>query len=274
VIMELQVVLPDESSTMPVRTLVELARAADDLGYRTAYLPDHILPPGEYGATFGGYYEPLVTIGHLAAVTERIRFGTSVLVLPLRNPFVLAKQVATLQELSAGRMLLGVGVGWVKQEYAAVGVEFGHRGAITDDALAVIRHLFAGGSAPYQDRRYGYDIGVFGPLPTVQVPILVGGNSDAALRRAARYGELWQALPMMPAQLAERIGVLTAMSGDRVVSPGIRIQWDDGRPVGQVADEVAGYADAGAEHVAVHFGDIDGSAGRMTALAESLDWAR
>ncbi len=78
-------VLPDESASMPVRRLVDLAQAAEGLGCTTAWLPDHVLPPGEYGAVFGGVDEPLVTIGHLTAVTSRLRFGTSVLVLPLRD---------------------------------------------------------------------------------------------------------------------------------------------------------------------------------------------
>ncbi|MGL5850991.1 MAG: LLM class flavin-dependent oxidoreductase, partial [Phycicoccus sp.] len=136
--MELQVVLPDESPSMPARTMVDLARLAEELGYTTAWLPDHIIPPSEYGATFGGVYEPLVTIGHLTAVTERLRFGTSLLIAPLRNPFVLAKQVATLQQLSGGRMVLGVGVGWSEPEFDAVGAEFARRGAATDETLALL----------------------------------------------------------------------------------------------------------------------------------------
>ncbi|KQS98368.1 hypothetical protein ASG23_11175 [Cellulomonas sp. Leaf395] len=97
-------------------------------------MPEHVLPPGEYGPTFGGVYEPLVTLGYLAAVTERLRLGTSVLVAPLRDRFVIAKQVATLHQLSKGRMILGVGVGWNAQEFDAVGADYAHRSAITDEA--------------------------------------------------------------------------------------------------------------------------------------------
>ena len=119
--MDLEVVLPDESPSMPARVLPDLARAAEALGYTTAWLPDHVLPPGEYGETFGGVYEPLVTIGHLSAVTERLRLGTSVLVAPLRNPFVLAKQVATLQHLSAGRVVAAGPPGAADRSVRAVG---------------------------------------------------------------------------------------------------------------------------------------------------------
>ncbi|GAA3222497.1 hypothetical protein GCM10017691_08600 [Pseudonocardia petroleophila] len=91
--------------------LVDLARDAERLGFGTAWLPDHVLPPEPYGDVYGGVYEPLVALSHLAAVTSTIRFGTSVLVLPLRDPFVLAKQVATLDRFSGGRFSLGVGTG-------------------------------------------------------------------------------------------------------------------------------------------------------------------
>ncbi|MEU4388973.1 TIGR03619 family F420-dependent LLM class oxidoreductase [Promicromonospora sp. NPDC023805] len=268
--MELQVVLPNEFPTMPARTLVDLARTAEDLGYTTAWLPDHVLPPGEYGQTFGGVYEPLVTIGHLTAVTEHLRFGTSVLVAPLRDPFVLAKQVATLHQLSGGRVTLGVGVGWNVPEFEAVGADYSRRGAVTDDMLALLAHLFAGGAAPYQGRRFSYEQGVFAPVPDGSVPIMVGGNSDAALRRAARYGDVWQGLPADPGTFAERVRALAGLAGDRAVRPALRIGWDGSTPVERVADAAVAYREAGAAQLAIHFGEHEGTAARMTALADAF----
>lgn len=268
--MELQVVLPDESPSMDVRTLVELARAAEHLGFTTAWLPDHILPPGEYGATFGGVYEPLVTIAHLAAVTERIRFGTSVLVVPLRNPFVLAKQVATLQELSGGRMSLGVGAGWSEPEFAAVGAEFAARGAVTDDALALLRHLWTGGAAPYDGRRFSYQQGTFAPVPAKAIPIVVGGNSTAALRRAARFGDVWQGLPADVDAFRERRAVLTASAGDRPVAAALRIAWDGTAPLGSLLEQMDAYREAGADQLAVHFGEVGGTQKRMREFMSAV----
>lgn len=268
--MELEVVLPDESPSMPVDTLVDLARGAEELGYATAWLPDHVLPPGEYGETFGGVYEPLVTIGHLAAVTRRLRLGTSVLVAPLRDPFVLAKQVATLHRLSAGRVILGVGVGWNEQEFDALGADYARRGAITDDVLALLRHLFAGGTAPYRGRRFSYGQGVFAPIPDGRVPIMVGGNSDAALRRAARYGDVWQGIPTSPGAFAERAQRLAELAAGRDVVAALRIGWDGTAPVERIADDVVAYQDAGAAQVAVHFGEYGGTRGRLEALADAL----
>ncbi|WP_091531767.1 TIGR03619 family F420-dependent LLM class oxidoreductase [Microlunatus soli] len=271
--MELEVVLPNESPLMPPGQLVDLAQQAEELGFRTAWLPDHLLPPGEFGATFGGVYEPLMTLGHLGALTDRIRLGTSVLVVPLRDPFLLAKQLATLQQLSAGRIVLGAGVGWSQQEFAAVGADFGRRGAITDDALALLRHLFGGGSAPYEARRFGYTEGVFAPLPEQPVEIMIGGNSDAALRRAARFGDSWQGIPAAPAAFAERAGRLADLAGDRTVAAGLRIGWQggaSGTTAEQLAGEVLEYAAVGADRVAVHFGDADDTAVRMSALVTAL----
>ncbi len=268
--MELQVVLPDESPSMPAHALVDVARAAEDLGYTTAWLPDHVLPPGEYGATFGGVYEPLVTIGYLAAFTERLRLGTSVLVAPLRDPFVLAKQVATLHALSGGRVILGLGVGWNEQEFAALGADYAHRGAVTDDVLTLLHHLFSGGTAPYRGRRFSYEQGVFAPVPDGTVPLMVGGNSDAALRRAARHGDIWQGIPSDPGAFAERVRTLTGLAAGREVVPALRIRWDGTVPVERVADDIAAYRDAGAAQVAVHFGEYDGTHGRLETLADTL----
>lgn len=257
---------------MPPRVLRELARAAEELGYRTAWLPDHILPPGEYGATFGGVYEPLVTIGHLAGLTERLRFGTSVLIVPLRNPFVLAKQVATLQELSEGRMILGAGVGWSEPEFIAVGAEFRRRGADTDEALALLQHLFSGGTSPYPGPGFPYQEGIFAPVPATAPGLVIGGNSTAALRRAARFGTGWQGLPDGPERFAERSRALAAMT-ERPVEATVRIQWDGTTPVQQAADEVSAYRAAGAASVAVHFGDHEGTSARMEQLARAVERA-
>lgn len=267
--MDLGVVLPDESPSMPVEALVVLARQAEELGYTHAWLPDHILPPGQFGSEFGGVHEPMVTIAHLAALTRTIAFGTSVMVLPLRDPFLLAKQVATLHELSRGRVVLGVGIGWNEEEYAAVGGEFRSRGAIADDSLAVIRHLLGGGAAPYDGRRFSYESGVFAPVPETSVPVMVGGNSDAALRRAARFADLWQSLPTPPQTFTERAAMLADLAGERTVSPGIRIQWDDERAVERVAEEASAYREAGAEHLAVHFGSYEEYGERMAALVRA-----
>lgn len=255
---ELQVVLPDESAAMAPERLVELAVAAEELGYGTAWLPDHLLPPGEFGPTYGGVYEPLVTIGYLAARTTRIRFGTSVLVLPMRNPYVVAKQAATLHRLSGERLVLGVGAGWDEAEFAAVGATFRARGRRTDESLAIIRRLFAG-----EDRD-----GVFEPKLRTPLPIMIGGTTDAALRRAARFGDEWQALGLDAVGFAAAVARLRAQAREAgSVRVGTRLDWSGGDP-GPVVESAYELAGAGAETIAVSFGDEASALERITRFRE------
>jgi alkanesulfonate monooxygenase SsuD/methylene tetrahydromethanopterin reductase-like flavin-dependent oxidoreductase (luciferase family) len=272
---ELQVVLPDESATMAPERLVELAVAAEELGYGTAWLPDHLLPPGEFGSAYGGVYEPLVTIGYLAARTTRIRFGTSVLVLPMRSPYVVAKQAATLHRLSGERLVLGIGAGWDATEFASVGATFEDRGRRTDESLAVIRDLFTGKD---------HD-GVFEPKLRAPLPIMIGGTTNAALRRAAHYGDEWQGLGLdAPAfttavtrlrslreeatargEGATAPGQAKAVRADaaRPVRAGTRLDWSSGDP-GPIVTLAYELTAAGAETAAVSFGDERDALDRMT----------
>ncbi|MFI7061254.1 TIGR03619 family F420-dependent LLM class oxidoreductase [Kribbella sp. NPDC050124] len=255
---ELQVVLPDESATMPPERLTELAVAAEELGYGTAWLPDHLLPPGEFGSTYGGVYEPLVTIGYLAARTTRIRLGTSVLVLPMRSPYVVAKQAATLHRLSGERVILGIGTGWDETEFAAVGASFSERGRRTDEGLEIIRGLFEG-----EDRG-----GVFEPKPRAPLPIMIGGTTGPALRRVARFGDEWQGLNLDGAGFAAAVARIRSQAV-RPVKVGTRLHWPGG-PVAPIIESAQELADAGAETLAFSLGDHEGALERMTMLGRLL----
>ncbi|SFW67746.1 TIGR03619 family F420-dependent LLM class oxidoreductase [Amycolatopsis australiensis] len=255
--MDLEAVLPNEQPDLDPGRPAELARLAEDLGYRTAWLPDHLLPPGPFGEVFGGVYEPLVTLAHIAARTSRIRLGTSVLIVPLREPFALAKQVATLDRLSGHRFDLGVGTGWNEPEFAEVGADFGSRGRRTDATLDLLAELFRTGRGPGG--------GYFAPRPAGPVPVTVGGNSTAALRRAARIGTTWQSAGLSPAAFGERVAALRKLAGDRPVRAAARAQWrGDARTT---AAEARAFRDAGADAVVVHFGEAAGTERRMTELA-------
>jgi probable F420-dependent oxidoreductase len=265
--MDLQVVLPDESAAMAPETLIALGEAAERLGYRTAWLPDHLLPPAPYGDTYGGVYEPLVTLSHLAARTSTLRLGTSVLVLPMRNPFVVAKQVATLDRLSGGRVTLGVGAGWDRTEFAAVGADFTTRGARTDEGIALLRHLFRGGGGPFSGRFHRFDAGVFAPDPGRDIPIMVGGTSERALRRAAELADEWQGVGLDPEQFARHTTRLRELT-DRPLRVGTRIEWRGGRPeLAKAVDDTHALAEAGADAVAVWFGAAAGAEDRMAEFA-------
>jgi alkanesulfonate monooxygenase SsuD/methylene tetrahydromethanopterin reductase-like flavin-dependent oxidoreductase (luciferase family) len=128
-----------------------LAQLAEELGFDTVYVSDHIVPPTS-AAQFGRNLESLTVLAAIAAVTSTVRVGSSVIVVPLREPVLFAKQIATIDLLSGGRLVLGVGAGWVEGEFANVGVDFKTRGARTDEAIRLLRHLFSGSAEPFRGR--------------------------------------------------------------------------------------------------------------------------
>jgi probable F420-dependent oxidoreductase len=257
----LEVVLPNEQPDLDPARPAELARRAEDLGYHAAWLPDHLIPPGAFGDVFGGVYEPLVTLAHIAARTDRIRLGTSVLIVPLREPFALAKQVATLDALSGHRFDLGIGAGWNEPEFAEVGADFRTRGKRTDATLALLAELFRTGRGPGG--------GYFEPQPAGPVPITVGGNSDVALRRAARIGSGWMSAGLSPAEVGERAEKLTGMTNGRETRVTARMEWNGG-DLGAAIARFRAYILAGADAVAVHFGPAEDYGQRMTVFAEGV----
>ncbi|GAA2086718.1 TIGR03619 family F420-dependent LLM class oxidoreductase [Actinomadura alba] len=265
--MELHVVLPAESPAMDPSRLTEFARRAEDLGYEAVWLPDHPLPPEDFGPTYGGVHDPLVALSYLAAATDRIRLGTSVLILPLRDPFVVAKQAATLDRLSGGRFTLGVGIGWERREFTALGADFAARAARTDEAIRLMRHLWETGRGPFDGAHYRFSTGVFEPRP-VHVPILVGGMSEAALARAAELADIWQSVPTTPEHFTELAATLRRLAS-RPIGTGARAMWkrEWEKDPGLMAAELAEWEAAGADHLAVWFGEHEETVHRMTALA-------
>jgi probable F420-dependent oxidoreductase len=179
------------------KTLRACAAVAESLGFDALFVSDHLcIPPDETEGSGGRYLDVLATLAYLAGATDRIRLGTSVLVLPYRPAVLTAKQVATIQELSNGRMILGVGVGWMKPEFAALGVDKRMRGQISDETLRVITQLFANDVVGYEGKLVNFTPFVFAPRP-VCPPMWIGGNGAPAMRRVAEFGAGWH--PMLPA---------------------------------------------------------------------------
>jgi probable F420-dependent oxidoreductase len=174
------------------------ARIAEQSGLDALFVSDHLcIPPDQTEGSGGRYLDVLATLAYLAGATDKIRIGVSVLVVPYRPAVLTAKQVATIQELSGERMILGVGVGWMKPEFDALGVSLRRRGAITDETLAVIHHLFSADlPGAYDGPLVKFPSFVFLPRPK-RPPIWVGGNSAAAMNRAIKFGDGWH--PMLPA---------------------------------------------------------------------------
>jgi alkanesulfonate monooxygenase SsuD/methylene tetrahydromethanopterin reductase-like flavin-dependent oxidoreductase (luciferase family) len=271
--MRVGVTVPNIHETLAEPTTIEaVGRMADELGFDSVWCNDHLALPGATGdgaaepAYAAGYgeqrgqkiYEPLIVLAYLAAVTRRVILGTSVYLLPLRNALLAARQAVTLDRLSQRRLVLGVGVGWLEHEFAAVGVPYRQRGRRTDEAIAVLK----------QQRQHP--------------PLWIGGRSDAAMRRAARSGDAWHPSHLTLDELRRQIpqlheeceragrsaGEVTVTTRRKLVR-GSPIDDDrvlQGDP-GAIAGTVAELEQAGVSHLIV---EMPGAS--ESELLENLDW--
>jgi probable F420-dependent oxidoreductase len=174
--------------------MLRWTRFAESLGLHLIMVADHAALTPEVLARYPEpYYEPFTNLAWLAAKTRHLQLGTTVIVLPYRHPLLLAHLTANVDQLSGGRLIFGVGVGWAEQEFEALGVPFHKRGAITDDYLAALKTLWTQDVASYEGPHVAFRDVKLSPKPVQQPhpPIWVGGSSDAALRRAVRFGDAW-----------------------------------------------------------------------------------
>ena len=224
--------LPTRGPTATRDGILSLARAGERLGLHSAMAADHIVFPVESQSTYpytvdgkhpsvGDALDVLTILGIVAGATERLRLVTSVLVLPYRNPVLTAKMVASLDVLSGGRVTLGVGAGWLREEFEALNSPaFDARGAVTDEWLAIFKQLWSQSPASFDGRFYRYSDIRCEPFPVQRPhpPIWVGGHSRAALRRAARHGDGWHpvgaiaASPLPPQEMRAHLDTLRRLS--------------------------------------------------------------
>jgi probable F420-dependent oxidoreductase len=177
---------------------------AEQLGYASVWVSDHVVVPDANVANFGeAIFDPLVTLGVVAGATSRVRLGTTVLIVPYRNAVVTAKMISSLDALSGGRLVLGVGAGWLAEESALLGVPFGERGAMTDEHLRAMQELWTSKAPTFAGKYTRFDRLVFEPKPVQKPhpPIWVGGHSQAALRRTVEFGAAWHPINRSPAEL-------------------------------------------------------------------------
>ena len=255
------------------RAMVELAIRAEALGFDSVWTHDHVFNVGHVFDRIGGkpYYEPLTVLSHVAARTERVRLGTSVLVLPYHNPIRLAKTAATLDVLSGGRLTMGVGVGSIEKETTAMGAPFAERGAFTDEAIAVMRTLWSE-DEPKFDGKYSRFAGMkFSPKPLQKpIPVIIGGISRAAIRRAARLGDGWHPLGLSPEALGQSMATLRdearACGRDATKIPvsiamtlgaSTRGRATLGRALAEIVKHARAYAELGVETLAISAGTSD-----------------
>jgi probable F420-dependent oxidoreductase len=193
--MEFGICVPHYGKAIDVRAILSNVRHAEAVGFDSVWVTDHIIVPRTMDLIYrDNMLEPVTLLSHIAAVVPRITLGTSVLILPYRNPVVLAKMLATIDQLSGGRLIVGVGGGWMTEEFAALGTPFPARGKVSDECLRLMRETWSHETVSFNGQYTAFQDMQVSPLPAQRhLPIWVGGVSPRARRRAAEYGDGWHA---------------------------------------------------------------------------------
>lgn len=232
--MKFGVILPHFGPNSAHEDFLATVEAAERLGYDSIWTTDHILLPSADSARFGRIYESVTTLAYAAGQTETIKLGISCLVLPQRDPILVAKQIAALDALSNGRVILCVVVGWSPGEYENLGQPFHNRGRRMDEAMEVLRTLWSAGedeSVSFYGANYQFKDASFSPPPIQDggPPLWVGGNSKAAMQRAARHGDAWHPTSLSLDRFQKHAKYFQTLLKDRnpIISARLSLSFDD-----------------------------------------------
>lgn len=270
--MEFGITVPNNWGIADPSEVINIGKFYEDIGFDSMWTMDHLFNIGYIGKrlNYKPYYHPLGTLSCISPLTKRIKLGTSILVLPYHNPIELAKYAATLDQFSTGRVILGVGVGGMTEEFQALGIPMSQRAVLTDESINIMRELWASDSPSYSSPRWDFDNVIFSPKPYFDrhIPIWVGGSSPGALKRAATIGDGWHPSGITPQEFMQGKLVIEQIcsSIDRDpselqysirldVSPskaGVNPRHDvflPGKDPLQIAEIVSGYQSQGVEHV-------------------------
>ena len=256
---------------------------AEQLGYDSVWVSDHVVVPNANVERFGAaIYDPLITLAVAAGATSRVQLGTTVLIVPYRNPVVTAKMVSSLDALSGGRFVLGIGAGWLEEESTMLGVPFAERGPMTDEYLAAMRELWTSPSPSFAGRYTQFSGLHFEPKPVQKPhpPIWVGGHGRASLRRAVEIGAAWHPINRSAEEIRSARAELKQLcqARGRAQSPAVTLRNDifmlragqtvpppihggsviAGEP-GAIADQLVELREAGVEHLVLEFLATDGA---------------
>jgi probable F420-dependent oxidoreductase len=250
--MQLGIHLPHAGEQATPALIRRHAIRAEALGFDDVWVSEHIIVPRKEFPRSPLFYDPVVTLSYVAAVTERVRLGTTVLVLPMRHPLPLAKELATLHNLSNGRLILGAGVGWLEPEFAALGVPFKERGRRMDEGIAMMRAVWTQEPVTFEAKYIPAKIAdmTMLPQPISHIPLWIGGGSDAALKRTTRIADGWHGSRETPEEAAPVVKRLRAERPGADFTVSMRMQWN-GKDQGELRDRLAAYAAAGVQHVLV-----------------------
>jgi probable F420-dependent oxidoreductase len=276
--MEVGVRIPHTGPRATPAFVREWATTADQLGFDILWGADHLVMPEKVASLYPLPREPaaladdavsdllspnfelLTTLAHVAAVTERVKLATGVAVLPIRNAVLNARQLATIDRYSDGRVLCGVGVGWLKEEADAMGMAWDRRGPRTEEHIDLLRALWTAPGRHVEFHGEFWDLPPMDPEPRpVQqpIPILIGGHSDAAIDRAARLGDGWIAAGMSSERLAEMLPGLRAALDRHERDPAAVPVYVGARPGPVTGDDLLAYAEVGAHAVQVALESLD-----------------
>lgn len=275
--MDYGLVLPslgDDANLAGLETAIDLAARH---GFTDVWTTDHILVGHDAAEDYGRLYEAVTTLAWAAARNGQLRLGASVIVVPMRESVLLAKQLATVDALSRGRLIAGFGVGWNRHEFANVGADarFEVRGAYLEETINLCRHLWSGSTAPFEGRFARFDDFVFGPLPDqgASLPIWIGARDERALRRVGRLADGYHSSATSPSSYGPRIPIIRAAAeatGRPMPRLSARVRLELGAAPesfftlhGSADDVAAGireYAALGVDHLALAFPPRDGAA--------------
>lgn len=262
--MKFGVFLPSHGPAKSPHAVHQVAQAAEQAGYDSLWAADHVLVHQRFSDFC--LIETFVTLGYVAAITEKITLGTTVLVLPQRDPILAAKQAAAVDQYSGGRLILGIGVGWMEDEYRYLRTDFSKRGRMMDEWMDVMRVLWSEDEPSFQGEWISFEESAFEPKPAQKggPPYTIGGLSDAAIRRAATKASGWHPIQIEPEEVAAGVAKMRAWANGepRTVIFHARTELGDQADpevsilrgsMSEISDRIGRYAEAGVEHMLFDF---------------------
>ena len=218
-------ILPNYGDKINAQQLVELSRTCEEVGFDSVWATDHIIMSTELREPYGQLLEPLITLASIASATERLKVGTSCIVLPQRNPILLAKQAAALDVFSKGRLILGLGAGWAEPEFRFLNADFSKRGKVMDESIRLMKCLWRDELVNFDGNFFHVKEALFFPKPVNgNIPVWIGGNGPAAVRRTIRIGDGWH--PVGPEVEGFRTGAEEIRRSKKRVTLSMRMTTD------------------------------------------------
>lgn len=293
--MKFGVALPNFGKYAERDAILQVAKTAQTLGFDSLWVSDHIIIPKSHKGFGDVFYEPLTVLGYVAANTSEIILGTSVIILPYRNPVALAKMISTLDVLSGGRAILGVGAGWLKDEFNVLGVSYEERGAVTDEYIKILKILWTQEEPKFQGKYSNFSDIKFLPRPLQKPhpPIWVGGNSRRGIERAVKSGNGWHSVGLTPEEIKENVKYINELRSEKneersnfVISVRKNLQINDASEQkikteeretlrgskDRIAEGIGRYSEAGVSHIVFQIlsGTLEGMIETMEIFSKDM----